>query len=92
MSNMDESGYDFEVERIIGEIKKSKARRVGLQFPEGLKQYAVEIAAEIEEKTNSLTVIFADPCYGACDTKPEQAKKLKIDLLVHFGHTSMKKT
>jgi 2-(3-amino-3-carboxypropyl)histidine synthase len=79
--------YDFETERVIHEIKSMKAKRVGLQFPEGLKHHAVELAAEIESKTNAEVVILTDPSYGACDRKEEQARKLKLDLLVHYGHT-----
>jgi len=79
--------YDLEVERIISEIRKEKPKIVGLQFPEGLKRYALDVASEIEEKTDAKTVIFVDPTYGACDLKKEQARKLRVDLLVHFGHT-----
>ncbi len=86
---MDE--YDFELEKIVSEIKKSKAKRVGLQFPEGLKQHALKIAQEVEKKTGALAIIFVDPTYGACDTKDEQCKKLGIDLLIHFGHTEFMK-
>ncbi|MBM3309057.1 MAG: hypothetical protein FJY77_02285 [Candidatus Altiarchaeales archaeon] len=84
--------YNFELEKIIREVKKSKAKTVGLQLPEGLKQNAVEIAGQIEKATKAKTIIYTDPTYGACDTKRKQAKKLKIDLLVHFGHTKMQKT
>ncbi|MEM2918481.1 MAG: diphthamide synthesis protein [Candidatus Altiarchaeota archaeon] len=80
------SSYDFEVQRILDEIKKSKAELVGLQFPEGLKQYAVEIANEIEKKTNAKVVIFIGPTYGACDLKLDTGKKLKLDMIIHFGH------
>jgi 2-(3-amino-3-carboxypropyl)histidine synthase len=78
--------YDFELERVISEIKKSKANIVGLQFPEGFKTRALDIASEIESKTNCVAVIFADPCYGACDTKELEAEKLGIDLVFQFGH------
>ncbi len=78
--------YDLEVERIIAAVRNEKPKIVGLQFPEGLKQYAVDVAAEIERETKAKTVIFVDPTYGACDLKKEQAKKLGVDLLVHFGH------
>jgi len=81
------SEYDLEVARIIAEVLKSKARRVGLQFPEGLKDKAVEVALEIEGRTLAKVFIFTDPTYGACDLKKGQAEKLKFDLLVHFGHT-----
>lgn len=80
------AAYDFEIERIVSEIKKSKAKVVGLQFPEGFKTRAVGIAREIEEKSGCSAVIFADPCYGACDTKDLEAKKLGIDLIIQFGH------
>lgn len=83
--------YDFELDKIIEEIKKSKSKLVGLQFPEGLKQHALDIADKIENETNVKTIIFADPTYGACDLKGEQCKKLGIDLLLHFGHTKFVK-
>jgi 2-(3-amino-3-carboxypropyl)histidine synthase len=83
--------YDFETRRVIKEAKKAKARTIGLQFPEGLKQHAVEIAEELEKETGATCIIFTDPTYGACDTKDEQAGKLGIDLLVHYGHTGLKR-
>jgi len=78
--------YDFETEGIIKEIKKSGAKMVGLQFPEGLKTRAIGLARELEAKTGCNVVIFADPCYGACDTKELEAKKLGVDLIFQFGH------
>ncbi len=80
--------YDFEIDRIVEDVKKNNARLVGLQFPEGLKKNAVWIAREIEEKTAAATIIFIDPTYGACDTKDQDAQVLGVDLIVHFGHTS----
>ncbi|MFH1834694.1 MAG: diphthamide synthesis protein [Methanobacteriota archaeon] len=87
---MTEYKYDLEVERIISEVKKEKAEVVGLQFPEGLKHKAVEVAREIEEKTGVTTITFIDPTYGACDLKTGQAEKIGVDLLVHFGHNKFK--
>jgi 2-(3-amino-3-carboxypropyl)histidine synthase len=80
--------YDFELERIEAEIKRVGARKVVLQFPEGLKDRAVEIAAYLEAKTGVKTIIMADPTYGACDTKKADAERLEADLIVHFGHNS----
>lgn len=82
--------YDFEVERIVEEIKRNNALFVGLQFPEGLRSYAVKIAEELEDKTNAKVFIFIDPVYGACDTKEKQCEMLGLDLLIHFGHTDLK--
>lgn len=79
--------YDLEVGRIVSEVRKASARRVGLQFPEGLKDRALEVAAEIESKTKADVIIMADPTYGGCDLKADSAKRLGVDLLVHFGHT-----
>jgi len=78
--------YDFEIEKIIEKIKDGNFKLVGLQFPEGLKMSAVQIANEIETKTQAKTIIFIDPIYGACDIKLSDLKTLNIDLLVHFGH------
>ncbi len=79
--------YNLELDKIVSEIKSSKARRVGLQFPEGLKEVAVDVAREIESMTGAEAFIMSDPTYGACDMKGEQAKELGLDLVVHFGHT-----
>jgi 2-(3-amino-3-carboxypropyl)histidine synthase len=70
-------------------INKKNARRVGLQFPEGLKTYAIEIAEKIEKETGTQTVIFVDPVYGACDTKEIDAQLLSLDMIVHYGHTDL---
>jgi len=80
---INETDYDFEIEKILREIKKCNAKLVGLQFPEGLKTSAIAIAAEIEEKTPAKVIIFIDPCYGACDLKEVEG----MDMLFHFGHT-----
>jgi len=83
--------YDFEVERIVAEIRKRKAKFVGLQFPEGLKKDAVRIAKEIESKSKVKTIIFTDPCYGACDTKEREGGMMGLDLIIHFGHRKLNK-
>lgn len=79
--------YDFEIEKILEEIRKRRAKFVGLQFPEGLKKYAVDIAREIEGRSGATAVIFTDPVYGACDIKEGDARVLGLDMIVHFGHT-----
>ena len=81
--------YDLELERVVEEIRNKNAKFVGLQLPEGLTKEAVKIAEEIESKTGAKTVIFTDTCYGACDTKKKEGKMLELDLIVHFGHTTL---
>lgn len=82
-----ESEYDFEINHIIKEIKRNNAGFIGLQFPDGLKRYAVEIADEIEKRTTAKTVIFTDAIYGACDTKEIEARIIGLDMIIHLGHT-----
>jgi len=87
---MEEAEYDFEIKRIVSEIKRTRSDLVGLQFPEGLKKHAVYVAEQIEDETGAKTVTFIDPVYGACDTKEKEAETLGLDLVIHFGHTAMK--
>jgi len=78
--------YNLEEENIINIIKEKAAKRVLLQFPDGLREYAFKIAKKIEELTNAKAFISADPCYGACDLAIEDLKLIKADLLIHYGH------
>lgn len=59
--------------------------RILLQFPEGLKQKALEHAIKLEKEGNEV-FISASPTFGACDLALDEAKALKVDKLVHFGH------
>ncbi|HHY00766.1 MAG TPA: diphthamide biosynthesis enzyme Dph2 [Methanothermobacter sp.] len=82
------TNYQFKIQEIIDKIQSMKAKVVGLQFPEGLKIHATELAREIEEQTDSLVLISGNPCYGACDLSDKQMEGL-ADLLIHFGHTPL---
>lgn len=70
----------------IKTLKKSKAKKVILQIPEGLKPRAIELAAEIEEKAGVKVFVFTDPCFGACDLPLKEKELLKADFIVHVGH------
>jgi len=93
-STMDEINekYDLELNKIINNIKKCKAKLVLLQFPDGLKQYATIIVDYLEEKTDNKIefLIWLDTCYGACDI-PILGKEVEkqIDLIVQFGHNEL---
>lgn len=82
--------FDFEEERIKQEIIRLGAKRVLIQLPEGLKPEAIKIAKSIE-KHGVLSIISADPCYGACDLATTEAESLSADLIVHFGHSKLVK-
>ena len=82
--------YDLELDKIIEQIKKSNAKLILLQFPDGLKQYATTIVDYLEEKTNAEFLIWIESCFGACDTPilPGKIQK-QIDLTIQFGHSEM---
>ena len=79
------NNYDLEIDRIVKEIKKARAKIICLQFPEGLKAIAPEISKEIEQKTNANVLIWLETCFGACDT-PLGLDKIGFDMLIQFGH------
>ena len=84
--------YDLQLDRVLQEIKKTKAKLVLLQFPDGLKPYATAVVDFLEEKTRGKInfLIWMESCYGACDL-PVLGKELekKIDLTIQFGHNEL---
>lgn len=81
--------YDLEMDKIVGQIKKSRAKRVLLQFPDGMKPYAQVICDEISQRANCECFIWLSTCFGACDT-PVGVEGV-VDLVVQFGHTEWEK-
>lgn len=91
-----EAEYDLELDRIIKEIKASKAKKVLIQLPDGFKPYATEIQDKLKsmlkkdkdknEKNKADFFIWLDTCFGACDI-PIETEKLGIDTIIQFGHT-----
>ncbi len=59
--------------------------RMLLQFPEGLKQKARELAAKYKEEGHEV-FLSASACYGACDLALDEARWIKADKIVHVGH------
>jgi len=80
------TAFYLEEETLKGEIRKRNAKQVLIQLPEGLKAEGPRLAT-IVEKAGALPIISADPCYGACDLATQEAETLRVDLLVHYGHT-----
>ena len=80
--------YEFEIEKIVEKIREKNVKTVGLQFPEGLKIHATDVARQIEDQTDAVVLISGDPCYGACDVADTKMSGV-VDLVVHFGHTPL---
>jgi len=64
--------------------------KILLQFPEGLKQYALEYSKKLESEGNEVYV-SAEPSFGACDLAIDDAKQIGAEKLVHFGHAEFKR-
>lgn len=80
--------YDLELERVVSEIKKRKAKKILIQLAEGLKPRAMEIQEHLEKELPSVNINFwLGSCYGKCDI-PEflDNKNSVFDLLIQFGH------
>ncbi|MBA3045506.1 MAG: diphthamide biosynthesis enzyme Dph2 [Candidatus Thermoplasmatota archaeon] len=73
--------FDFEIEKVISTVRDKGCRKVLLQFPEGMKRRAPEIAMAIADRVSAIVIISGDPCFGACDIPDTDA-----DLIVNYGH------
>jgi 2-(3-amino-3-carboxypropyl)histidine synthase len=71
---------------IINDLKKINAKRVFVQYPEGLKLKIQGICKQFE-KEGFEVVISCEPCYGACDVRDEEAKRLGCDAILNIGHS-----
>ncbi|XP_077995593.1 2-(3-amino-3-carboxypropyl)histidine synthase subunit 1-like [Glandiceps talaboti] len=83
------SNYNFEIPKTIWRIRSTGAKRVALQFPEGLLLFACTIADIIERFTDADTLIMGDVTYGACCVDDYTAKALGADFMVHYGHSCL---
>ena len=79
--------FDLDLDRALDLIKRSGAKVVGVQVPEGLKRIASDLAGEVEEKTDAEVIVSGDPCYGACDVDLDLCRT--ADLVIHVGHSEM---
>ncbi len=59
--------------------------KILLQFPEGLKKYALQHAQKLEADGHEV-FLSSSPSYGACDLALDEAKAIHADEIVHFGH------
>jgi len=76
--------YDLELDKAIAEIKKTNAKNVLIQLPDGLKPQATSIIDELKSKTEANIFIWLESCWGSCDYPDIK----DIDLLIQFGHAS----
>lgn len=79
--------YDFEIPRIVDEIRRISARRIMIQMPDGLKRFSWFLREELRKQVPGLEIVFsASPSWGACVLEDVEAAEGGFDLLVHIGH------
>ena len=78
--------YNLELDKAADEIRKTNAKTVCIQLPDGLKPKAKEIADYLENKTKAKIMIWAGSCFGGCDVP-----KLDVDLLIQWGHAEFRR-
>ena len=83
------SNYNFEIHKTVWRVRQVEAKRVALQFPEGLLLFACTIADIIERFTDAETIIMGDVTYGACCVDDFTARALGADFMVHYGHSCL---
>jgi 2-(3-amino-3-carboxypropyl)histidine synthase len=71
---------------ILDDLREVNAKRIFVQYPEGLKYKIQEICKRLE-KEGYQTMICCEPCYGSCDLKDEEAKRLGCDVILNIGHS-----
>ncbi|MFH1306735.1 MAG: diphthamide biosynthesis enzyme Dph2 [Candidatus Micrarchaeota archaeon] len=65
--------------------------KILLQFPQGLKQYALAEAGKYEKEGHEI-FLSSSPCWGACDLAIDEAKKIGAQKLIHYGHSKFQET
>ncbi|DBA98686.1 hypothetical protein WJX77_005684 [Trebouxia sp. C0004] len=84
------ANYSFEVHKTVWRLKQAKAKRVAIQFPEGLLMYSCVIADILESFADvEHCFILGDVTYGACCIDDFSAAALGADFLVHYGHSCL---
>ena len=72
-------------EDVIKKLKKLKAKRIFVQFPEGIRLKIQKIVKELEEKGFEV-ILCAEKCFGACDVRENEARLFGCNVILHIGH------
>lgn len=81
--------YTFEIDKTLCRILDLKAKKVSLQFPEGLLVYSTLIADILSNFADVDCLILGDVTYGACCVDDLASKALECDFIVHYGHSCL---
>ncbi|KAJ7946673.1 2-(3-amino-3-carboxypropyl)histidine synthase subunit 1 [Quillaja saponaria] len=84
------SNYNFEVHKCVWRVISTGAKRVALQFPEGLLMYSLVLSDIFTTFAGvSHCFVLGDVTYGACCVDDLAASALGADILIHYGHSCL---
>lgn len=75
--------YNLNSKLFVNKIKDAK--KVVLQFPDGLKAEVKALVLDIEKKTNADIFLWMGSNFGGCDY-PFYLDNLGFDLIINVGH------
>lgn len=78
----------LEEETIQREVTSRGFKRVLIQTPEGLRPYIKKLIERLR-KSGIAVLLSGNPCFGACNIALAEAEKLKVDAIIHIGHSPM---
>lgn len=82
--------YAFEIHKTIHRVRMSEAKKIALQFPEGLLLFATTISDILTRFCpGTETLIMGDVTYGACCIDDFTARALGCDILIHYAHSCL---
>lgn len=82
--------YNLEIPKTVWRVKQAGAKKVALQFPEGLLLYSLTICDILEEFAGvEECFVLGDVTYGACCVDDYSAGALGAEFLVHYGHSCL---
>ncbi len=70
---------------VFEKLRKVKAKRVFVQFPEGIRLRIPQIVKELEREGFEI-VVCTEACFGSCDIRDNEAKAVGCDTILHIGH------
>lgn len=77
----------------ISTLHTLRGKRVALQFPEGMRRGALELAERVRREVGCTPILLGGRCYGACDLPGRDAlERMRVDALVHLGHAGFTET
>lgn len=96
---MEVMDYILDISELARSIHDKGWKRIGFQFPEGVKPYADPILKELRSELHSIHpelpnddftfILSGSSCYGACDLADHELLLAGAEGMVHFGHSEI---